>query len=111
MRDRNAALAKILADLDRCSHGRHRGDTCAGYDPTRPRSGCPGGISLGNPWLRPGAPIGYDYGGRVYVLPEQPHTSGDPSAWCTPGGDLPDGYAHPDDDPERRPRPGGWQNS
>jgi hypothetical protein len=41
----------IIADLDRCPHGRHRGDACAGHKgPGLFQGGCYGGYSLGNPW-------------------------------------------------------------
>jgi hypothetical protein len=108
MHERDVALAVILGDLDRCSHGRHRGDRCAGYDPQRPRSGCPGGVSLGNPFLRPGTPIGYDRTGMVYVVPPHPYTTCDPEAWRTNTDAMPTGFEHPDDNPDLRPRPAGW---
>ncbi len=97
-------LARILSHLDRCQHGRHRGDECAGWDPESPRSGCRGGVSLGNPWLKPGAPIGYDTYGWVIVVPGERGSLFDPEAWFLSGGELPTGYEHPDDDPLRRDR-------
>lgn len=40
-----------IGDLDRCPHGRHRGDPCAGHRGLGVFSGgCLGGWSLGNPW-------------------------------------------------------------
>lgn len=49
----------LVADLDRCKHGRHSSDEC---------SMC-GGMSEGNPHLQPGAILGFDISGRVYVVP------------------------------------------
>lgn len=73
-------LVRILTDLDRCRHGRHRGDSCAGFNPQRPvSSGCLGGVSLGNPHLRPGTIIGYDLGGRPYYAPSE--STSDPDGW------------------------------
>lgn len=72
--ERLRPLAKIVADLDRCPHGRHRGDVCSGA------AGCDG-PSKGNPHLpAPGEVVGYDIGGRPYVMPGfLKHT--DPAAW------------------------------
>lgn len=61
----------MLSDLDRNANGRHHGD----YD-----SFVPGGISEGNPRLTTGDVIGYDIGGRAYVVPE-PRDRGTLSAW------------------------------
>ncbi|HEY6797030.1 MAG TPA: hypothetical protein VI248_20345 [Kineosporiaceae bacterium] len=48
-----------LADLDRCPHGRHRGDPCVGHrGPGLFHGGCQGGLSLGNPWPDGGDRIG-----------------------------------------------------
>lgn len=48
------------ADLDRCPHGRHKGDACAGHRGGGVfERGCEGGISLGNPWPYTGS------GGRI----------------------------------------------
>lgn len=71
------ARAKILTDLDRCVHGRHRIDHCFG---------CPDGRSAGNPHMRPGEVIGYDHGGRPYVAPDGERTDPlcstfEPDAW------------------------------
>jgi len=99
-RSRDREMAKILGNLDRCQHGRHIGDPCAGYDPSRPRSGCAGGYSNGNPFLVPGQPIGYDMYGGVYVVPAFGESVMDPASWVS--STMPLGYEHPDDDPERR---------
>lgn len=74
---RTAALARILTDLDRCPHGRHRIDSCLS---------CPGGQSLGNPHMRPGAVVGYDLGGEPYTAPwsDRPDplcSTSEPDAW------------------------------
>lgn len=57
------ALAAILADLDRCMHGRHEGDTC---------TDC-GGPSIGNIHMRTGKVVGYGRGGGddPIVVPER----------------------------------------
>lgn len=66
-------LARILSDLDRCVHGRHRVDPCFG---------CPDGWSAGNHLLPPpGAVVGYDYGGRPYVVPPLGRSFAEPDAW------------------------------
>lgn len=71
--EHNAALAKILTDLDRCLHGRHRADPCFT---------CPDGQSAGNPHLPPpGAVVGHDLTGRVYVVPPIGRSFGEPDAW------------------------------
>jgi hypothetical protein len=67
---RDAALAAVLADLDRCAHGRHEGDVC----------GDCGGPSKGNDHLPRGTVIGYDIGGRPVVMPDREHKH-DPQAW------------------------------
>lgn len=51
---------RLVADLSRCQHGRHRGDVC---------SAC-GGSSVGNTLLPPGTVVGHDISGRPYVVPE-----------------------------------------
>lgn len=39
------------SDLNRCPHGRHEGEVCAGWEgPGLYDGGCYGGYSLGNPW-------------------------------------------------------------
>ncbi|HZV81208.1 MAG TPA: hypothetical protein VFF53_03465 [Geobacteraceae bacterium] len=105
--EKGSAAERILSHLDRCQHGRRRGDKCSGWSPDIPRSGCRGGVSLGNPWLKPGAPIGYDTYGWVIVVPGEGADLLDPKAWFLPGGELPKGHEHPDDDPTRRD----WQPS
>ncbi len=69
---RGAELAAVLADLDRCVHGRHEGDVC----------GDCGGPSKGNHHLRPGTVIGYDIGGKTIVMPDREYRH-DPEAWRT----------------------------
>lgn len=57
-------LRSVVSNLDRCPHGRHLGDACAGWrGPDRFTGGCQGGYSLGNP--NADAPIGYDVRGRL----------------------------------------------
>lgn len=73
---REAALAAMVADLDRCPHGRHRGDVCSGV------RGCDG-PSLGNPLLPPGTVLGFDISGRPYVVPERIGARWDVQAWRT----------------------------
>lgn len=60
---RDSELAAILTDLDRCEHGRHEGDVCAGC----------GGPSLGNPSWRTGSIVGYGIAGEddPIVVPER----------------------------------------
>ena len=89
---RAQALSTILQDLDRCEHGRHRGDVCSGYSPSKPHGGCNGGISLGNPYLTPGRPIGYNLSGEPYVFPVEPFTTGEPKAWMPDPGSALDVY-------------------
>jgi hypothetical protein len=56
-----AAGARLIADGDRCEHGRHFGDVCG--------SGCVGGESLGHPATRDGRPttIAYSLDGHRWV--------------------------------------------
>jgi hypothetical protein len=56
-----AAGARLIADGDRCEHGRHYGDVCG--------SGCVGGESLGHPATRDGQPaeIAYSLDGHRWV--------------------------------------------
>jgi hypothetical protein len=59
-------LIALIRSLDRCPHGRHIGETCAGYrGPGIYDGGCLGGRSLGNPHLQTAAPgrIGTDVHG------------------------------------------------
>lgn len=77
--ERAVALARILADLDRCEHGRHSTDPCLS---------CPSGWSTGNMFMpRPGRRIGTDLGGRPILMPD--HAAGrpahDPASWRWPG--------------------------
>ncbi|WP_141575907.1 hypothetical protein [Actinomadura sp. WMMA1423] len=75
------ALAQIVADLDRCPHGRHEGDPCVGWTgPGLYTGGCEGGISLGNPHLKTGDHLGYTYASNPYVMPERGRRN-DPEAW------------------------------
>lgn len=62
--------AALVADLDRCQHGRHALDTC----------GDCGTTSDGNPHLRPGHVIGYGVYGDPIVMP-QPADKHDLAAW------------------------------
>lgn len=66
-------LVKILADLDRCQHGRHQGDPCG------PADACTG-TSAGNPHMQPGQVIGYGLRGEQIVMPDRDHKH-DPAAW------------------------------
>lgn len=70
--------AALVADLDRCVHGRHRGDPCG------PADAC-NGTSAGNPHLRPNHVIGYGLRGVPIVMPDREHKH-DPAAWRTGGG-------------------------
>ena len=62
--------AALVADLDRCQHGRHVGDPC----------GSCGTNSHGNPLMVVGDAIGYDRHGHYIVLPDREHKH-DPAAW------------------------------
>lgn len=70
----------MLSDLDRNASGRHEGD----YDTKATGNG---GISAGNPHLTTGQIIGYDIGGREYVVPE-PRDRGTLSAWVRAAGGV-----------------------
>lgn len=80
MMRRYAALSQILSDLDRCKHGRHRGDSCFG---------CPCGQSMGNLYMpTPGSRVGFDRLGKPYFMPSGERSdplgsTGDPAAWRT----------------------------
>ncbi|WP_405925455.1 hypothetical protein [Streptomyces sp. NBC_00035] len=65
-------MVGILADLDRCRHGRHEGDRC---------DSC-GGLSTGNPNLGPGRTLGYGVYGSPIVLPTRDRKT-NPAAWRT----------------------------
>lgn len=62
--------AALVADLDRCMHGRHEGDDC----------GSCGGRSNGNHHLRPGTVIGYGLRGDQIVMPDR-ESKHDLAAW------------------------------
>jgi hypothetical protein len=66
-------LASILTDLDRCVHGRHRGDDC----------GSCGYRSAGNPNFPPGKVIGTGLRGDCIVVPANADRH-DPEAWRRP---------------------------
>lgn len=69
-RSSDGKWAAILADLDRCEHGRHEGDDC----------GSCGSMSHGNPHLPPGHVIGYGLRGNQIIRPAREHKH-DPAAW------------------------------
>ncbi|MEY9876612.1 hypothetical protein ABH931_006122 [Streptacidiphilus sp. MAP12-33] len=64
-------LGGILLDLDRCQHGRHPADPCADC----------GGMSKGNPNLKPGQVIGYTVHGDQIVMPVPGMDRHDPRSW------------------------------
>jgi hypothetical protein len=69
----------LLSELDRCSHGRHRGDVCGGA------SGC-NGPSVGNGYLSEGQRIGTTLSGHAITVPDQTARVdlGDASLWVRP---------------------------
>jgi hypothetical protein len=76
---------QLLSDLNRCPHGRHRGDACAGWRGPGPYDGgCAGGRSLGNPQIEPGQHIGYSIYGHRIVAPLDQESWGDAEAWYEP---------------------------
>lgn len=77
--DNHCLWRTLLADLDRCQHGRHAGDACG------PADACTG-TSAGNPHLRPGAVIGYGLRRDQIVVPDPDHKH-DVNAWRQPAGD------------------------
>ncbi|MFJ8006144.1 hypothetical protein [Streptomyces fagopyri] len=85
-------LSRVMADIDRCKHGRHTADDC---------DGCPGGQSAGNPCLMTGQHIGYGMNREPLYVP-LPADRYKPEAWRTwPGerhtrGDLTWGIDHTD---------------
>lgn len=87
----------LLMDLDRCPHGRHSGDSCAGWrGPGRFEGGCQGGRSLGNPALTPGRVIGTNlYATVLYIVPISRETRHQIDAWKIEitDGKLLDAYA------------------
>lgn len=95
---RNAKMAQMVADLNRCPHGRHTGDTCAGWrGPGDYDGGCRGGRSLGNPMLPPGTVIGTGLSGRIlYRVPLHGAPRHEPASWemvAVPPGSLADHIA------------------
>jgi len=66
-------IAGVLADLDRCEHGRHTADSCGD---------CPQGRSAGNPHLKAGQQIGYGVHGDPIYVPH-PEDRWVPEAWRT----------------------------
>lgn len=62
----------LLADLDRCPHGRHDTDPCLA---------CPGGQSVGNPHNPPGSILGYDLYGHTIAVPVDPADRAYPDRW------------------------------
>ncbi|MGW0795967.1 hypothetical protein [Streptomyces sp. NPDC002692] len=85
-------LARVMADIDRCQHGRHTADPCGD---------CPGGKSAGNPLLWTGQHIGYGMNREPLYVPLTADRY-KPEAWRTwPGerhtsGDLSWGIDHTD---------------
>jgi len=71
---RDSQLAAVLADLDRCQHGRHEGDDCGDTCGFR---------SKGNPHIRTGDVIGYGLRGEQIVMPSRDDKH-DPKAWRRP---------------------------
>lgn len=95
-------LAQMLANLDRCVHGRHEGDACAGWRHDRPGAGCPGGYSVGNALFVTGLRVGTTlYGEPIYVPPRS--LRADPQAWLAPP-QRPDCEPLPDDEASRMTR-------
>lgn len=76
----------IVANLDRCPHGRHASDSCAGWrGPGDFDGGCRGGRSLGNPALPPGTVIGIDYSSTQLIrVPHGRDAQLDPKQWYVP---------------------------
>lgn len=73
--------ARMVQDLDRCPHGRHEGDPCAGWiGPGMFTGGCYGGVSAGNPDLQTLKVLGYTIRGSAYIVPP-PGRRGDADAW------------------------------
>lgn len=81
-RSSDGTWAALVADLDRCQHGRHQGDPCG------PDGACTG-TSAGNPHLRPGQTIGYGLRGERIVMPDREHKH-DPAAWRATGPAAPE---------------------
>lgn len=73
---------QLVSDLDRCPHGRHEGDSCAGWrGPGFWDGGCKGGRSLGNPVNPACSVLGVDYRGRFIEVPEERADRVDPANW------------------------------
>lgn len=71
-------LLDLLRSLDRCPHGRHWGESCAGWrGPGAFDGGCLGGTSLGNPYLHssPDGRIGTDVHGYPLVPNDFSHAA------------------------------------
>jgi hypothetical protein len=71
-------LRELIRDLDRCPHGRHYGDDCAGWKgPSIFEGGCMGGKSLGNPYLQnpPPGRIGTTVHGFAITLNDISHVA------------------------------------
>jgi hypothetical protein len=77
--NRAANLASVLAELDRCDHGRHEGDICSGT------KGC-NGPSEGNPRFKTSDRIGTSMLGRPIVMPPRGRRD-DPAAWYDLSGE------------------------
>jgi len=69
--DANCPWFYLLADFDRCEHGRHQEDPCGGSCGTR---------SQGNPHMRTGHVIGYNLRREHIVMPHRDDKT-DPKAW------------------------------
>lgn len=68
--DSNCPWVGLIADFDRCQHGRHVGDPC----------GSCGTNSHGNPHMVVGDIVGYDVHAHHIVMPDRDHKH-DPAAW------------------------------
>jgi hypothetical protein len=75
--------AKLVANLDRCPHGRHEGDTCAGWTGPGPfDGGCYGGWSTGNPNFRPGITFAWGISGTPkYSIPVERNERSEGKSW------------------------------
>lgn len=63
---------RLLEDLDRCEHGRHRIDSCLS---------CPTGESTGNLFVPPGTRIGTSLYGHPIVMPADGANPFDQVSW------------------------------
>jgi hypothetical protein len=77
---------RLVSDLDRCPHGRHEGDTCAGWrGPGLYDGGCRDGISLGNPLLGGMAVLGVGLDGAQLIrVPEEKADRVNAERWYAP---------------------------